>query len=171
MSIIYDALKKAEKTRQPDPKNIPKETRQPKITSMLVYALVATLGVVIAHFTFVIISKNSSPSKQETVKPAVLEKEPVKPSKTALPPKNEQILRQPPAKAAQEQKTPEQPKPGTPEFVLNGLFFSDNESYALINNEIIKEGQTINKAVLKRITLQGAELELDGKTIRLENTK
>ena len=54
-------------------------------------------------------------------------------------------------------------------FVLNGTFFSENQGYALINNKIVKDGDTVDGAVVKRVGLDEVELEQDGKTVKLYN--
>lgn len=52
--------------------------------------------------------------------------------------------------------------------MLNGVFFSENEGYALINNRIVKEGDALEGVTVKRIKLDEVELEAeDGSTIKL----
>ncbi|MFH0855194.1 MAG: hypothetical protein V1869_01555 [Candidatus Omnitrophota bacterium] len=53
------------------------------------------------------------------------------------------------------------------EFVLNGVFFEQGKSYALINNKIVVTGDMIEGAKVKRIGIDAAEIEFKGKTIKL----
>ncbi len=52
-------------------------------------------------------------------------------------------------------------------FVLNGVFFSDQDSYALINNQIVRENDYISKAKVDAIKHNSVELELNGEIITL----
>ncbi|MDD5432878.1 MAG: hypothetical protein PHO70_07865 [Candidatus Omnitrophica bacterium] len=53
-------------------------------------------------------------------------------------------------------------------FILNGIFFSEDKGgYALVNNQIVKVGDTINGAVVKKITDELVELETEGSIIKL----
>ncbi len=52
-------------------------------------------------------------------------------------------------------------------LVLNGVFFSEDEGYALINNQIVKVGDVVDGATVKRIDLNEVELETAGSTIKL----
>ena len=54
-----------------------------------------------------------------------------------------------------------------PVLVLNGVFFEKDFGYALINNQIVKTGDTINQAKIKMISLDGVELDFFGKKIKL----
>jgi hypothetical protein len=62
----------------------------------------------------------------------------------------------------------EGPKKPAAQFVLNGVFFSQNEGCALINNHIVKKGDTVEGAVVKQIRLDEVELESDGAVITLK---
>lgn len=52
-------------------------------------------------------------------------------------------------------------------FILNGLFFSAEDAYALINNQIVKEGESVDGATVKRIDEDGVELEFNGAKVEL----
>ena len=52
-------------------------------------------------------------------------------------------------------------------FVLNGIFFSDNDSYALINNQIVRENDYVDAAKVSSITANTVELDNAGTTITL----
>jgi hypothetical protein len=49
------------------------------------------------------------------------------------------------------------------EFVVKGIVFSQNKPSALINNEIVKEGQVFNGAMIVRIDKSEVEFEANGK--------
>jgi hypothetical protein len=49
------------------------------------------------------------------------------------------------------------------EFVVKGIVFSQNKPSALINNEIVKEGQVFNGATIVRIDKSEVEFEANGK--------
>ncbi|HOW42727.1 MAG TPA: type II secretion system protein N [Candidatus Omnitrophota bacterium] len=71
-----------------------------------------------------------------------------------------------------EVKTPiAKTKQGVPDFMLNGIFFADNTDHgtALINDRIVQVGDNIEGAVVIAITMEGVELDYNGKTIRLVN--
>ncbi|MFA6217039.1 MAG: hypothetical protein WDL87_05235 [Candidatus Omnitrophota bacterium] len=60
--------------------------------------------------------------------------------------------------------------PATPDasgFVLSGVFFSDNEGFALINNHIVKEGDFIEGAIIQRITIDEVVLISNGQAIKI----
>jgi hypothetical protein len=57
---------------------------------------------------------------------------------------------------------------GSVELVLNGVFFSGPDAYGLINNQIVKVGDQIAGATVKKITVTDVELETaDAKVIKL----
>ncbi len=154
MSIIYEALKKAEKnihTAAEIKKNKEAKPARSKPNPYLVFLLAACLTLYIANsiFGFVIRSKKTAPM--------------VEPPQESLPPSNPI----PPAAAGTEIKK-DQPPP-TPALVLNGIFYSQNEGCALINNRIVKVGDVVAGATVKGINLNDVELESEGKIIKLTN--
>jgi len=52
-----------------------------------------------------------------------------------------------------------------PLLVLNGTLLSDGEKFAIINNQIVKMGDEIDGAVVKKITVNAVELEFAGKPL------
>jgi hypothetical protein len=52
---------------------------------------------------------------------------------------------------------------------LNGIFFSGDTSYALINNQIVKEGDTVMGVTVKRITSKDVELLKNGVVVKLSS--
>jgi len=162
MSIIYDALKKVEKI---NPAGKPNELpRAPNYKNYLVYILIAGLGIVIANLFFGFFSKplppkvNLAPNGRLadtlTAPPAAAPQ--VNPSQT---PTENQV-----SPVTQSKKEP-------PHIVLNGVFFSENEGYALINNQIVKQGDSIEGAAVTRIGLNEVELTSpEGSLIKLSTS-
>lgn len=159
MSIIYDALKKVEAkfsssgNISPEAKRDKKPKTSPKI--YLVYLLVIGLGIFSANIlyrlftpSFKISSKDYKiPEKEESTKPQ---------------PQN--------IGSAQESPSPMQPSPpgeSAPVLVLNGIFFSGDDAYTLINNRILKVGDDIEGLTVKKIELNQVELKSKDSTIKL----
>lgn len=162
MSIIYDALKKAQKTIDIDSK-IEVEVKEknapakPRYKLFLIYVLVVFFGLFIGNliFGFLANTKKSAVEQEklikeptpEAVKPVTVAE--VSPAQTIAP------------------ITPEVKQEPQPSFTLNGIFFSGDEGYALINNQIVKAGDTIGEAVVRKISLDEVELDSEGKIIKL----
>lgn len=153
MSIIYDALKKIEGLHAGDSKDkINQKSRfRPghKVKVYLTCVLSACLGFLITGIFFRIVSRIPKNQVQ------VLQQSPVEAPLPAIPPPAPAIIA----------KTETQPL--APSFVLSGVFFSENEGHALINNRIVKEGDKIDRATVMQIALDEVKLELDGLAIRL----
>lgn len=154
MSIIYDALKKVETSAAAANNNAnlkvtPKNIKR-KVRPYLLYALVICFGIFIGSILFRTWEQSS--------------------------PKDTAADINPPSAAPQPQQ-PQQPKTvsvqmqSKAQFLLTGVFFSENEGYALINNRILKEGDKINGATVTRIGLDEVELEFEGSNIKLSNVK
>lgn len=153
MSIIYDALQKAQKRINLDSKV---NKSRPKL--FLAYVLVAGLGFFIANFFFGFLAKpinthDNIVAKTQTIPEAPMP-EVALPKETKVTPVTDQT-----------------PKESLPSLVLNGVFFSQDKGYALINNQIVKEGDMIGGSEVVRITLDEVELETAGSTFKLSNKK
>jgi len=159
MSIIYDALKKVE---QSSAKNL--ETKVTKgsapssrIPKFLIYVLVVCFGFFIANFFFGMLPKQLSDNNLlKTKNPPQIQK-----SAKETPPQVKPPL---PVETKAEPK-----KELSGSFVLNGVFFSGNEGYALINNRIVKKGDIIDGATVALIALNEVDLEKEGAVIKLSN--
>jgi hypothetical protein len=164
MSIIYDALKKIEKSYSVTPKREDKKDSpdRSKTKIYLVYILVVCLGAVIANIFFSFfpkagkVNKLNKASALTTLPPQEIKKQP----NTTAPPEAKVEVNLPPAPTETKRQV-ELP------LVLNGVFFSQNEGYALINNRIMKEGDTIEGAVVKHIGLEEVDVEFEGTIIKL----
>lgn len=150
MSIIYDALKKVEQSA--NGKNITtkitEDDKKQYLRNYLLYGAVVLLGVFTASLFFSLFSKKPIPPKLPLPAPAP---SPLPMAVTATPALEQEV------------------KPREASFVLNGIFFSENEGYALINNRIVKIGDEIEGATVVRITSDQVELK-QANTSRLLTT-
>ncbi|OGX43894.1 MAG: hypothetical protein A3G38_03065 [Omnitrophica WOR_2 bacterium RIFCSPLOWO2_12_FULL_51_8] len=155
MSIIYDALKKVEcsAAAETKPRLKAKISKPRKIGLAAAYLLAAGLGVMLGNFIFSVLISPSTPARDAPAKQAMQE-----PPKAAAPlaPAGLALEQAPPAKVS-----------GAPNLVLNGIFFSRDEGYALINNQIVKEGDEVDGATVKEINIDEVELAALGSTIKL----
>jgi len=55
------------------------------------------------------------------------------------------------------------------QLYLSGVFFSQDEGFAIINDEVVAEGDVVGKARVVRIGFNEVELESEGKTIKLSS--
>jgi len=56
-------------------------------------------------------------------------------------------------------------------FTLTGIYFSGDKGYCIINNKILEEGQEVDGAKIVAISLEEVELQMQGKSIRLNLRK
>lgn len=164
MSIIYEALKKIEQSKpKPQGEANNKDLKNAFATKVikknkklyLVYVIIAFLGIFLAKFAF------------DAFINAGLAKTPTAPLKDILikEPK-ENIIYEPPVNV--------EPPPGQsqekplPTLLLSGIFSDAEVSYAIINDKIVKEGESIEGARLVSILSNEAELDFEGKPIRLK---
>lgn len=170
MSIIYDALKKAQQNIHKESKTVvesgnePSNLKQkfrPKI--LILYILIIGSGLFIGNVLFVILTQSIKSNHLRTEKLQTKTQIISQVEDKFQPTKKEETLPEP-----IREKLPKELK-GL--FVLNGTFFSQDEGYALINNQIVKVGDVINGATVKRISLNEVELEANGQTIKLNRSK
>ena len=176
MSIIYDALKKvetkiADSGIKPEVLDLPKKSPS-KLKSYLFYLLILGAGFLIAGTIFILSNPQKKPwdMLNKIAKPAAgLKKITTAVSeKLKLP----TLAKEPPTSVPISPTPSEEPASGSPPIlVLNGVFFSENEGYALINNQIVREGDAVNGATVERINLQGVELKSEGSVIQLSTVK
>ena len=172
MSIIYDALKKLEtKVDKPDHNplqfKIHKEAKpKPKFYTYLIYTLLACFGFLTANLLFKFIVPEEKDTAKKVAQPAVTAlrnnaRVEVKAESVELPqespplPKDNFIL---PSETGQQI---------TPPFVITGVFFSENQGYAIINDRVVKQGDVIEGAMVERINADGVELKYEGTLIKL----
>ncbi|MDD5120127.1 MAG: hypothetical protein PHR84_02310 [Candidatus Omnitrophica bacterium] len=163
MSIINEPLKNPEAQNPGNTahQNAPAETK-PAQNPILLYILVLLVGLFLGNIILNILNKKAKPQEA--------------PKKT-IP--AGQLAVTPPALAVTPAEPPKE-KSKTPEpdlesekrnFVLNGTFFSTNGKYALINNRIVKENDSVSGAKVRKITPNSVELELEGKITTLTTNR
>lgn len=152
MSIIYDALKKVEKTNgknsQEGNGNRPNNKPRP--------ALIIIFLVLLIIFGFNLINNLSKRPKAKPALPSVTMAEPAKELLPSVPEVKPETLKKP----AQAQE---------PVLNLNGIFFEKKKGYALINNQILSVKDTIEGARVKEIGLNKVVLEFEGREITLNS--
>ncbi len=164
MSIIYDALKKAEKAIHENLKVSvslkPKDPNTPKHKFVALYILIIILGLGIGNVVFTFLGRYKiTPAKENLPRISAQPKKqletpkPIETAPTPTPP--------PPVVSNKPQEA----------FVLNGIFFSRNEGYALINNHIVRMGDTVDGALVLKITADEVELNSGGATVTLTRSR
>ena len=152
MSIINEALKKTEQSiqRNSNPNNIPLK-KESKLKPILLYIIILLaglfLGNLLLNLLHAVIKPTLPPIKPislSTLQPSATP--PAAPTPTTLP-------------ATEEVKTQTIPKQT---FVLNGIFYSDNDGYALVNNQIVRENDLVDGAKIIKITTNSVELDQEG---------
>ena len=158
MSIIYDALKKAQKAFNFNPKvtleTKPKD-RKGRYALYILYVLVVCIGLVVGNAIFGFLPHAEKPSSKhaKSIQP-----------QTSPPPT--------PVIVTLYETTPAEginiTKKTQVSLLLNGVFSSEEEGYALINNRVVKEGDEIEGLSVKRVNLDNVELAAkDGSVIKL----
>jgi len=156
LSIIYDALKKIGRKTEPQAQGKPSKSGQPwKL--YLFFGVIAVAGFFVARGIFSVLV---TPLKENVKATAAIKQlpEPKQPPAVVTP---QQVPS--PLLPAEEDVSRE----AAQSFVLNGIFFSEEGGYALVNNRIVREGDTINGARVIRITLEEVELQSEDSLIRL----
>jgi type II secretory pathway component PulC len=160
-------VKKNEEMNQEQVQAQQKPKKSPvQLKAYLLFFVVACVGVVLANSLFRLFitpvrnnislaAKAKEKFLSENKKTAVTGQETIKGVSPSTPP---------PVSLLQELSSQKQTQPT---FVLNGVFFSENGGCALINNQIVKEGDHIEGATVVRIALEGVELKLEDSVIKL----
>ncbi len=125
----------------------------PKIGQTLFFVILAACGFALAQQGF-----NRVKSNLKTPAPVIKQNNILKKETPELPVEQNIPIQAPPI--APENLTP-------PSLTLSGIFFSNDEGLALINNRVLKEGDKIDGAVIKRITPETVELSWQDQNIRL----
>lgn len=170
MSIIYDALKKVEESgiREDKAETGAVRPRRHNYKAYLFYGVAACAGLFIMNFFFSLLSRPKEREKlsvaQQPPQPAPYSAQPqqeILAPAQQLQPDASQIQDQPVESGSFVEMTSKGP------LILNGIFFSEGQGYALINNHIVKQGDTVDGAAVKSIAADEVELEIDGKSLKL----
>lgn len=191
MSIIYDALKKVQgdikvKDLAPVPKEITHKENKPHpgIKPYLFYLATITIGFFTAGIVYRLITtpiktetKTSEPVKkfvpaafpltgnQQKLNKPVLQK--TAPANIPLANTVKPLSEKKTAAFAEPQPLPVATEETAPTLVLNGIFFSGNDGYALINNRIVREGDAIGGLTVKKINSDEVELQGSNSGVKL----
>jgi len=158
MSIINEALKKTEESIQKSAtKETAKPNKKPKSKPHLFYILIFIGSLFLCSLIFTIIKRNIVPASAP------------EPLKTALINKESQIA--PILPVADPSTFPEEQTKPERKFILNGIFFSNNGGYALVNNQIVRENDLVDGAKVEKITINSVELNNEGKTVTLSTNR
>lgn len=174
MSIIYDALKKVEKNNDISTPSDSKKAQAPKGNFILLFilsVLVIIFGCFAGNQFFNFISKNQSNaglsgnaaqiiSKAQVPALAQVQGSSVSPD---LP-----VKTTPPSEAGSSLKPKEEiKKTQPPELSIEGIMYSPESSFALINKRIVKVGDKVSGAAVVRITKSEVEFKIDDLSFKL----
>lgn len=172
MSVIHEALKKAESGIAASKI---KDSKKPRFKlNVYFFAIpIIFIGVFLASVFFKFFSPSSADSKKTVVLNAGAA---VGKALTQAEPKNQdestEIIGKIPSNKDNVTTEPQKDKSTlTLNFVLNGIFFSQEQGYALINNRIVKEGDIIDGATVEKITPNSAELKTEAGPLTLSTAK
>ena len=146
MSIINEALKKTEEYLQKNSAQNTPLPAKPATKPYLLYILILLAGLFLGNFIFSWLSHKIQAT--QTLKKYIM---PVAQTTNPLP------IVTSPSQPAQEIKPKEPNKESL--FVLNGIFFSDNDGYALVNNQIVRKDDFVDEMTARRDFTQGERYE------------
>jgi hypothetical protein len=149
MSIIYEALKKVGDSGSANPLSGKEKNKKTPIKPYLLYILVVVSGLFIANLLFSLFTARPPGALQAQI----------------APPQKKLSAASIPAPANLTAQVIE--KEASPAWALNGVFFSQDSGFALINNQIVKEGDTVLGATVVRITRDLVELKFKDSEIKL----
>ncbi|MBP7217178.1 MAG: hypothetical protein KBA46_07860 [Candidatus Omnitrophica bacterium] len=166
MSIIYDALKKIDSIRELNPKPQPQQVASPAarinfFKPVLLLLGIITIGGLVGFLTFRLMpftKHNNAAAKQELVLKQSSEAPAI--TNAARVESKHHIL-----------SSPSSVSVPLPNLVLNGIFFSGNDGYALVNNQIVQEDDIIEGAAVKHIGVNEVELEFQGSVVKIATKK
>jgi len=160
MSIIYEALKKVERAGAPVGAGKNEKAAKAKSGNYLIYILVILAGVALTNLAFSIFSRSAA-------KPRAALKTPSPAPTVITPSKPKPAPPLPGAENAPSTEAPEAKILDPESFKLNGIFFSEDEAYALINNQVVKTGDSIGGGVVEDITVDTVVIGSEGENFTL----
>ena len=189
MSIINEALKKTEQHIQknearnsPEGEGLASSGQMPaKIiptpSPWLIYILILLTGILLSKFIFSLLNRQEGRSLVSASQSHKPQGDGLASSSQSHKPQGDGL-----ASSSQSHKVetsnptppltlstviPENNKTPKLNFLLNGIFFSDRDGYALVNNQIVRENDVVDGAKVTKITTNTVELDSDGKLISL----
>ena len=156
MSIINEALKKAGQTPVQEKKELPRLeplTRRrrmnwgPVFVVSILLLITTPLLAPVFNRSYQDHSAGNAPSQANVKAQFGVEEAPLTPTTRTPSPFHGSLI--------------------TPDFALNGLVYSPDGSYCLINGQVVKIGESINGAKLISVTPNGAVLEYKGERLVL----
>lgn len=173
MSIIYEALKKVSAAQNHNSGiasgNKTAVSGKDKLKLILLCILIVSFGFFFADVFFSIFM-NPKPVSTDLAKASGVHKDkPVLVESPSVPVLAVTEKTTSPAKESTvaADTSSLEPFPAEEKLVLSGVFFSQEQGYALINGQIVRVGDTISGALVKGISLDGVTLEVQGKIIEL----
>ncbi|PIQ90966.1 MAG: hypothetical protein COV71_01645 [Candidatus Omnitrophica bacterium CG11_big_fil_rev_8_21_14_0_20_41_12] len=162
MSIINEALKKTgEFIQENETKNKPAAKIFPSPKLLLVYFLILLAGILLSKFIFDLLSRPQERTLASDSRSAPLQS----PKAASVEPSVKPVLPTAVIAPLENKNTAE------PSFILNGIFFSDNDGYALVNNQIVRENDSVDGATVARITQTTVELDSNGELTSLSTRR
>lgn len=167
MSIIYEALKKIQINFPAEPQALEEKpySRLKVYFSHIIITLAGFLATALVYSYFVSRPRLSHPAETSSAKETAGKIMLTQSSPAQASPVLPESLNQKPVPEkeipAPEQKTP------LPTLILNGIFFSEQGSYALINNRIVREGDTLEGLSVKKIEPKEVVLADKDSTLKL----
>ena len=157
MSIINEALKKtAEHLQKKTDQNSPLSPKSFSHKPYLLYGLILFAGLLIGNLIFNLLKHTPKNKPRQNEKPISINNTLVTTPTT------------PPPLAPASLNPPEVEHPSKKAgFILNGIFFSDNDGYALINNQIVRKGDYVDGAQVREITANNVQIDNAGQMITL----
>ncbi|MFA4888197.1 MAG: hypothetical protein WC628_01300 [Candidatus Omnitrophota bacterium] len=159
MSIIYDALKKVENSKNNKFKTVIPAAGLKKVNSYFIYAAVVVLGLFVGNlFLSFLTPKEFRPAKLKPIAEAPKAPDAASTSNLGAPSNKTAAL-------APQVKT----EPQQYDFNLDGVFFSGDTAFALINDQVVQRGDIVSGALIRKISLDSVELEVKGRITTLLN--
>lgn len=161
MSIIYDALKKLERSNLKTLTETEKETKEPKKSRFpyFVFVLVGVTGLILMRLVFGLLVK--APVEKNIDNNSNKDR-------ISIQSQSPSIIGKPLPEISQEKLKPQPSSYAFSRLRLSGIFSDGQKSYAIINNRILREGDSIEGSRLLRILSNSVELEFKGENFDLK---
>jgi len=173
MSIINEALKKIEKGLQNSPqlkealteaKDNPAHKKRVYLLIILIVSLTLSTVIMLIRLSH---KQKMQPQTSHGKKGAALATPNPSPEAPPAPAATPAASATIPLKEGEKKAPLKEVKKEAPELVLNGIFFSGQDGYALINNQIVREGDSIEGLKVTKISADTVELDNQGERVTL----